>query len=160
MMSDRHHRFAFTLIELVVVLLIISLTVALAAPALKGWSDGAKVRNATDDFLATTRYARSSAILNATEYVMTFDRNTNSYALSTRTDGALVALRGEWANAVELPAGCTLDVMQGSTDGMISFYPDARVTPAVVQITSPRGEVVRIGSSSPAEPFKVIGAEP
>jgi len=60
----------FTLIELILVLLIISITMALAAPSLRGWSDGAKLRDAGDLFVASAKWARAQAILTGTPHVL------------------------------------------------------------------------------------------
>lgn len=160
-MHRPRRNFAFTLIELVVVLLIISLTAALAAPSLRGWNDGAKLRNATDEFLATTRYARSQAILNATEYVVTIDRNTNAYAVSVQQGTTLAPDPREFGEYASMPTGFTIALVSGGEGAsQIRFYPDARTTPGVVRITSARGEVVEIASDAPAQPFAVVGVAP
>jgi hypothetical protein len=39
---------------------------------------------------------------------------------------------------------------------VLLFYPNARSTPAVVQIESPNGEILKIQSESPAEPFRKV----
>lgn len=157
-MNTRPRISAFTLIELVIVLMIIALTTSLAAPSLGGWSDGSKMRNACDDFLSTVRLARGQSILSATEYVLMIDRNSNTYALNTRTAGTLAPAPGEWGAAVELPTGFTIDLVNGGEAGTsIVFYPDGRATPAIVRIVSARGAVREIASNAPAEPFSVVG---
>lgn len=148
----------FTLIELIIVLMIIALTVSLAAPSLGGWSVGAKMRNATDDFLSTVRLARGQSIVSATEYVLMIDRNSNTYSLSTRTGEILAPAPGDWGTAVSLPAGFTIDLVNGGESGTsIVFYPDGRATPALVRIVSSRGDVREIAANAPAEPFAVVG---
>lgn len=158
-MKTPKHNPAFTLIELVVVLLIISLTTALAAPSLRGWSDGAKLRNATDEFLAATQYARSQAILTAREYVVTID--ANAYAVSVQEGSSLTPDPREFGDPTPMPTGFTLALTSGGeAPARIRFYPDARTTPGVVRITSARGEVVEIASDAPAMPYKVVGVAP
>jgi Tfp pilus assembly protein FimT len=138
--------------------MIIALTTSLAAPSLGGWSDGARMRNACDDFLSTVRLARGQSILTATEYVLMIDRTTNTYALSTRAGNTLSPAPGDWGTAVELPNGFRLDIVSGGEgSASIVFYPDGRATPALVRIVSARGTAREIASNAPAEPFAIVG---
>ncbi len=157
MNGRKRHNFAFTLIELVVVLTIISITIAMAAPSMRGWSDGAKLRDATDQFLAATQLARAQAILTATEHVLSIDLNTNGYVLSTRSGDVVTPVAGEWGVVTTMPTSFQLDLISGGENRAICFFPDSRCTPAVVRITSARGEVVEIAAATPADPFRVMG---
>jgi len=157
MTPSRRTNLAFTLIELVVVLTIISITIAMAAPSLRGWSDGAKLRDATDQFLAATQLARGQAILTATEHVLSIDPATNGYLLSTRTGETTTPVASEWGRITPMPMEFRFDLVSGGENGAICFFPDSRCTPAVVRITSARGEITEIACNSPAEPFRIVG---
>jgi type II secretion system protein H len=152
--------FGFTLIELVVVLTIITIALGMAAPSLRGWSDGAKLRDAADQFIATTQYARNQAVLSASEIRITFDSSSTAYALERRTGTTTEALAGDWGQASELPIHFSIQVISGGENGAIVFHSDARSTPAVVRITSARGEIVDIASSFPAASFARLEATP
>src|SRR5687768_10268701 len=67
-MLSRVHDRAFTLIELVVVLVVLTVTIAITAPSLRGWSQGAKLRDAGQQLLAATAFARSQAAATATPH--------------------------------------------------------------------------------------------
>lgn len=151
----------FTLIELVIVLMIIALTISLAAPSLSGWSTGTKMRNACDDFLSTLRLARGQAIVSVCEQIVTIDRNNGTYMLQIRDGEMILPAPGLGSSPMSLPTGFTIDLLSGGQGGTsIVFYPDGRATPALVQITAPDGQVRQIISQAPAEPFRIAGGTP
>lgn len=151
----------FTLIELIIVLMIIVLTISLVAPSLGGWSTGAKLRNACDDFLGTLRLARGQAIVSVSEQIVTIDHNSGTYVLQTREGQMIVPASGQWGSPMSVPNGFTIDLLSGGQGGTsIVFYPDGRATPALIRITAPDGQSCQISSQAPAEPFRVIGGKP
>ena len=160
---------AFTLIELILVMVIISIALAFAAPTLRGWGQGQKLRNATDQFIAATGYARSQAVTNASMYAVEINSSENTFAvkavdaMGVRTDAP-----GEPGRVTTLPESFKITLISGGgvTAGgdaataaggqVLLFYPDARATPAVIQIESPTGEISKIESQAPAEPFRKV----
>ena len=63
---------AFTLLELVLVLVVLSTALAVAAPSMRGWSKGSTLRDAGDQFLAVARWARSQAVAGAKKVAAQF----------------------------------------------------------------------------------------
>ncbi|MGN6626079.1 MAG: GspH/FimT family pseudopilin [Tepidisphaeraceae bacterium] len=149
--------FAFTLIEMVLVLVIISITLAMAAPSLRNWGEGQKLRNASDNFLAATGYARAEAVAKATPYSITIDSQANTYVVNVVTGDTAKPVDGELGQPSTLPPLYTIKLVSGGApDGALMFYPDARTTPAVVQLTGPSGESVQVAATNPAEPFAKV----
>lgn len=158
----------FTLIELILVLIILSITVALAAPSLRGWGQGQKLKNATDEFLAATGNARARAVAAAMPFAVEIKAADNTYAVkSVEPGGTRKAVPGEFGQDTKLPTDFTIKMTTGGAtpspeagvaagESVILFYPNARCTPATVEITSPNGDVAKIESQSPAEPFRKV----
>lgn len=96
---------AFTLLELVLVMLIISIALAVAAPSMTGWGRSAKLRDETDQFLSITRYARTQAIATGTPYRLNVDSNAARYWLTRREGLDFVNFAGEFGQEFHLPAG-------------------------------------------------------
>ena len=148
---------AFTLIEMVLVLVIITITLAMAAPSLRNWGEGQKLRNATDQFLAATGYARTQAVVTATPYDVTIDAATNTYLVNVVNGDTKKPADGQFGQSTALPPDYTIKLVSGgATDGSLVFYPDARATPAVVQITGPSGGTTQVSCVNPAEPFTKV----
>lgn len=156
----RRSEIGFTLIELIVVLLLIAITMALAAPSFRGWSDGSKLRNAGDEFVASARWARSQAILAGTPHVLRID-GASYYVGSVPSDNTtnVTPVAGTFGRATEVPMNFSIAMISGGESGAILFYPNGRCSPAVVRITSAQRKVVDIASEFPADPFRVVSTD-
>lgn len=155
------------------VIVIISVMLAMAAPTLRGWGQGQKLRNSVNGFIAATGYARSQAVTTARPQAVEIDSSANTYRVqSVEADGVRKPAPGDHGVASTLPTSYTIRLVSGGSTGAtadgtaatggvaIVFYPDARSTPAVVEIKSSAGEIVLIESRSPAEPFKQASVTP
>lgn len=155
-------------------LIILSITVALAAPSMRGWGQGQKLKNATDEFIAATGNARARAVATAMPFAVEIKVSDNTFAVkSIEAGGTRKAVPGEFGQDTKLPTDFTIKLATGGAaaaavpdpgvaagESVILFYPDARCTPAAVEITSPNGDVARIESLSPAEPFRKVETAP
>ena len=158
-MTHARRQSAFTLIELIIVLVVLSVIIGMCAPSLRGFGQSAKLNDATQQLLATTRWARSEAIATAVTHRIELDIANNAYSV-VRQDGlTYVPVDGEFGHATSMPIGFTLQLASGGIDGRgIEFYPTSRSTPAVVRITTPAGMTSELASNFPADTFKVITA--
>lgn len=155
MRRSRHYLRAFTLIEIVVVLVLIAISASLAAPSLRGWGQGAKLRDATQQLLDVAQSARSTAIARGMTHRLELDATTNSYRVTVLDGTTYAPATGEIGSAITLPAGFTLKLMSGGADGRsVQFEPTARTTPAVIRVTSGNGETSDLVCAFPADLFR------
>lgn len=151
----RVQRRGFTLLELVMVLMLIAIVLAAAAPSLRGWNRGQRLDNAAQQLLSATRWARSQAIATASPHRIEF---TGSGWNVTRLDaGSYVPATGEFALETLLPEGFYLDCVRQDESGaaVIDFHPNGRLTPATLTITAEWGESAVIASTAAAESFRL-----
>lgn len=127
----------FTLLELVLVLVIIGVVMAMAAPSLRGWSRGSKLRDQADQILALTQYARTQAIADARTYRFNVDANAGRYWLTAQNGTAWTELGNSWGTIYTLPPEQRIELLDptGKPMGFIGFYSDARVTVGMVRVT-------------------------
>src|SRR5829696_5580609 len=78
---SRHFRSAFTLMELVLVLVIITIAMAIAAPSLRNFWKGNRVKDAGEQLAYITRLARTQAISDGAVYRLGIDQGGAGYAL-------------------------------------------------------------------------------
>ena len=158
--ARRHLRRAFTMIELILVLVILGIAVGVTAPSLRGWGMGAKLRDATQQFISTTRYARAEAAGQAVTVRVSLDTAENAYTVLRQQEGEFAEVAGEFGRPTVLPPGFTLQLVSGGSDrDAIDFFPNLRATPAVVRITTPTGLSSDVACEYPAGSFRVVEAK-
>ena len=152
-------RRGFTMIEIVLVLVIISTAMALSAPSLRGWGQGAKLRDASEQFVSATRWSRAQAIATATPHRIDVDAATASYSVTVQRGSEHVPVAGDLGRPTVLPEGYRIQLASGGEDAQgIAFHPNGRSTPAVVRFTSTTGETVEVACAFPADLFRVTPA--
>jgi type II secretion system protein H len=158
MRSQSAHR-GFTLLELVFVLVIICTVLAMAAPSLRGWSQGSRLRDTADALLATTRLARTQAVATGQVHRLNIDPANGQYQLVVQQGEEFVPVAGGFGAPSMLPEGYRIELAQAlpAGDSSISFTPTGRTQPARIRITSEQGESVEIECTTPAELFRVVG---
>ena len=167
MASRRRTSSGFTLFELVLVMVVIATTLAIAAPSLRGWSRGAQARDQGEQFLAVTRWARTQAVSQAVTHRVTIDPEAGAYQVTARDGNAFVPVGSEFGRVFTVPPGYRIEisreaapaeVVDATTANSIDFSPTGYAQPAVVRITSAQGDVVLIACPSPAEGYRVVSA--
>jgi len=117
----------FTMVELLVVLVIISLMLALVGTSISRNISGAEMRSAARKVAASLRYTRTQAILSKSEQVFLVDTEKRSYQAAER-------------EIEELPEGMNVELntarseLTSETAGGIRFYPDGGSTGGNVRL--------------------------
>ena len=86
-----HSSKGFSLLEVVIVMVIITILVTFAVPDLMGWSARAQLKKATRDVYATLQRARIGALKNGVPWEVNFDLNKQFFQL--RDPGKDMVLR-------------------------------------------------------------------
>ena len=157
-MNRRSAHRGFTLLELVFVLIILSATLAVTAPSLRGWSKGSKLRDSAEEFVAITRYARAQAVSNGTIYRLYVDPAGGKYQLMAQEGQQFVQLGTEWGRLFSMPEGFAIAISDPSGRAMeaVEFYPSGRTQPARVRIAARDGDAMEIECATAAEGFRVL----
>lgn len=169
-MHPRNHR-GFTLLELIVVLVIISLMSALVVPRLIGPMSNLDLKTASKKISASLRYARSQAASEKATYVALFDFDKNSLvviapSISLPVKGGVPANHREAgdmkpgdendllgrAKSYSLPDGVKLakavsregDVHAGLGLFRVFFFPSGGSSGGEITVANERGRQYRI----------------
>jgi type II secretion system protein H len=154
----RHRaQFGFTLLELILVMAILAIVLALAAPKLQGWREGGKLRNSADDFISATKYARSQSVSSGYVCSVTIDKQNGTYVVQQQSGQNYTNVAGEFGQPMSILEGGQIEAIDSGKAAInqILFYPTGRVQPASVKITANDGESVTITCPTPAEDFSV-----
>ena len=164
--SEFPHRPAsgFTLLELVLVMTVLTIAMAVATPTLRGFWGAARSRDAVEQFVSITRWARAMAASDSRVYRLNVNATDGSYWLTVQDDGAaFVPVGNDFGQLFTVPPGARIDFDRtgsaagaATAAGAIDFHPDGRCDVARVLMTDPAGNVTVIASPSPAEPFRAL----
>jgi len=144
--SRRPNRAAFTLIELILVILIISILISLSSPLLKKRFSDLELQNTTFNLSGTINYAQEMAIVEKANYRLNFDFDKGRYWItklgSTDDTDLYKRIGGRYGKVFFIPKGLTLS----GKDNEITLYPDGRSSRAEIKIISKdrQGSVLRV----------------
>jgi Tfp pilus assembly protein FimT len=153
---------AFTLLELVLVMVVICTALAVAAPSMRGWSRGSRLRDAGDQFLALTRLARSQAVAESRVHRLYVDPASGRYWVAAQEGQQFVPIGSSLGQVFVLPEDLVIELTgleaQSSSMEFIEFHPTGRTWPARVRIALDENDFLEIACESPADEFRLLTA--
>ena len=155
--AERHPR-GFTLIELILVLFVLATAAAIAAPSLGRWGRGSRLRDAGDNFLALSRWARTQAIANSAVYRLNVDAQNGRFWVAVQEGQAFVDVASDFGHDFTMPENTTIEMSSGASQPLefVTFYPTGRTTaPARVRLADDSGGIDLI-CETPAEGFRLL----
>lgn len=151
---------AFTLLELILVMVLVAITMALAAPSLKGFTDAQRVRNAAGTVLALIQYARTQAVAEGRPYRLEIDTARRAFRLTAQQGADFVSPATDAARDYTLDADMNVQVAGTNASGTantsyITVRPDGFADPGAIRITGPRGFALDVAADSAADLYSV-----
>lgn len=125
--SSRVREGGFSLLELMVVMLMVTMLFALVGTSISRSIRGAEIRNASREIVAGIRHTRGQAIVERKQQTFQVDANSKTWTAAER-------------EPVELPEGLDITIntarseMTGENAGGIRFYPDGASTGGSVKL--------------------------
>ena len=151
---------AFTLLELVLVMMVICTALAIAAPSMRGWSRGSRLRDAGDQFLALTRWARSQAVADSRVYRLYVEPGSGRYWVAAQEGQEFLPVGSSLGQVYVLPEDLSIELTdlepQSQRMEFIEFYPTGRTWPARVRIALGPDDFLEIACDSPADEFRLL----
>jgi prepilin-type N-terminal cleavage/methylation domain-containing protein len=148
-----------TLLELILVMVILSTVLALAAPSLRGFFASRRIDDAAAQILVLTQWARSQAISEGVVYRLNFDTRDCTYWLTAQKAGAFEPLDTELGQVYTLPKDIELeleDIEQVDKDVFLAFSPYGTVTAGLIRLTDRSGRVLEVSCPSVTETFSIV----
>jgi len=151
-------RRGFTLLELVLVLLLMCICVAIAAPSLRGFWHGSRIKDAGDQIMAVTRWSRTQAISDGTIYRLNMDPSGNSYWLTMQSAEGFIRVPNEFGREYGLPDDARIDLMKldGSAADHVDFFPNGRTEPSSIKISASGQNDIVLTCPTPTETFMLM----
>ena len=159
-MAIREHRSGFTLMELVLVLLILAMCAAAAAPALRGFSRGRRLPNTAQELALAARWCRVQAISEGTTYRLNIGVKDSRYwvtKLDPETQTYVPVKTDFMPEETVLPEGISIDTTIAADGDLqyISFDPAGRTDVATIELSA-EGSVIDVSCDRPFGVYKVV----
>jgi len=159
--KKRQHngREGFTLLELILVMLILSTVLAMAAPSLRGFFGSRKTHDEAARLLALTQFARSQAISEGIIYRLNFDTSERTYWLTSQQTGVFEELKTEFGTVFTFPNDITVeleDVDKDDNEMFFAFTPQGTITAGTIRLIDRRGLVLEITCPTVTESFSIV----
>lgn len=116
-----HRHRGFSLIELIVVVVLIAASTALAASVMGRGLPGQQLRNSAREVAAQLRYTRAQAIVTGQPQVFSLDAGTREWQAPNRRHGQLPA-------GIEVVATAARVEQSGSRVAAVRFFPEGAST--------------------------------
>jgi len=152
----------FTLLELILVMVILSTVLAMAAPSLRGFFASRKTHDTAAQILALTQFARSQAISEGIVYRLNFDTRERTYWLTAQQAGMFEKLETEFGQVFTLPKDIVMELEDLDEDDMeifLKFTPQGTVTAGTIRLIDRAGRALEITSPTVTESFSIIECE-
>ncbi len=149
----------FTLMELVLVLVVISVVLALSAPTLRGFFASRQTADAAAAVLSLTQWASSEAITQGHRCRLNVDPSAGTCWLTVEQMGAFVEPNWGAGRHWRLPDGAAISLHADPADPLrsyVQFYPTGRSDVATLEIRGRGGEVFLVACPSATERFRVL----
>lgn len=146
----------FTLLELVLVMVLITLALGAAAPSLRGFWRSTHVKDAAAQLVSVTQWARSHAISEGRVYRLNVGQN--KYWMSVLVQQEFVAPESDFGKEFEMPEGMSLTLTRsdGLGEQYVDFFADGRTEPAEMKVVGNDGyDEIRMICLSPTERFHI-----
>jgi len=153
---------AFTLIELILVMVILAFVVATIAPLLRGFAVGRRAADNAANLVSLAEYARGQAIAEARTYRLNFNEQDNSYWLTVdNNDGAFQPPLNDFGRQFKATEGISVRCdAKAQPDGQyIQFRSNGRSDPARVVVSDRLGKSLVVACPSATETFQVLSPE-
>lgn len=160
--TTQHDTRGFTLLELILVMVILSTVLAMAAPSLRGFFASRRTHDTAAQILALTQLARSQAISEGTIYRLNFDTRERTYWLTAQRAGVFEKLKTGFGQVYTLAKDMNVeleDLDEDEDDVFLEFTPQGTVTAGTVRIIDRRGRAIEVTCPTVTESFSVVESE-
>jgi Tfp pilus assembly protein FimT len=147
-----------TLLELILVMVILSTVLAMAAPSLRGFFASRQTDDTAAQILALTQLARSQAISEGIVYRLNFDTRQRTYWLTAQQAGAFEKPATDFGEVFNLPKDITIELdgaeeKEGET--FFAFTPYGTVTAGTIRLIDRRGQAIELTCPTATESFSI-----
>jgi len=151
-----------TLLELILVMVILSTVLAMAAPSLRGFFASRRGDDAAAQILTLTQFARSQAISEGLIYRLNFNTQERTCWLTVQKAGTFERLDTGFGKAYTVPKDLVIvleDVEQEDKEVYLEFTPYGTVTAGMIRLIDRRGRALESACPTATESFSITESD-
>lgn len=161
MRTCRNHpvRGAFTLLELILVMIILCTVLAMASPSLRCFFSSRQLTDITEQILAMTRYAKVQSVFESRSYRVNFDPQLRLYWISSRRQGQFERLEDHFGKLYGIPPEIVLSFENVDYDNGLYFFefsPDGYSKEAALRLEDNQKNIREVVCHGPAENYEIV----
>lgn len=153
---------AFSLLELVAVLMVLAVVMAIVAPSMRNFAQGRELADTARSLTTLAAWARSQAISEGRPYRLHVDVEQRACYVTAENAGAFERIESSLGRSLTFPDRLSI-TWENSHDaqqrGHVTFHPSGRLTPAVIALRDQEGFVTRVGAEAPTDRFVVLSRQ-
>ena len=132
MSNNIHYKKAFTLIELMLVVLIILALVSISSPLFRRSFDDLKLSSTARELVSILRLSRERAVFERSYYRLYINSDDNFYKMYTSSDGKedFITLKERWGRKFKISKNITVD----TEIDYIDFFPDGKSSGGIIYL--------------------------
>lgn len=151
---------AFTLLELILIMIILCTVLALAAPSLRGFFSSRQLNDISERILVMTRYAKTQAVFESRYYRVNFDMASDQRRcwISVMNESQYQYLNTSFGNDFKIPSDIKMtfdNVLEESGVNYFEFDPKGYSKAGWVQLEDQQGNIMAVVCNSPSEYFEI-----
>ena len=150
---------AFTLLELILIMIILCTVLAMAAPSMRGFFSSQQLSNMTEQILAMTRYAKVQAVFESRYYRVNFDPHQRLYWISSRRASQYERLDNNFGRLYPIPSEIDISFYKVPYDNGIYYFefnPKGYSKEAALRLKDNQDNVREIVCYNPAENYEIV----
>ncbi len=150
---------AFTLLELILIMIILCTVLAMAAPSLRGFFSSRQLNDISEQIIAMTRYAKVQSVFESRPYRVNFDPYKRYYWISSLKQSQFERLKDHFGNLYPIPAEIDLTFYQVDYDNGIYYFEfdsEGYSKEAALRLKDQQDNIQEIICYSPAENYEIV----
>lgn len=164
--SKRWNQSAFTLVEMVLVMVLLAVAVSIVVPKMSGFVRGRALDSEARRFFSLAHAGQSRAISEGMPMVLWIDEKNNGYGLEQETSGNTADTKAEVFTADENVQIAVMNLSGGATMfnnlPAIRFLADGSVdenSPQMIKLTGPTGDALWLLESADRRGYEISDSD-